>query len=170
MTVVLATATAGAAVNLVTTYIAAQITGQEYKWKDAGAAIASGAINAVPTFGPLLSGLISGVYAGYQSSQNGASLGLAIACGIVNGLCTTGGISDLANLGNVGLTVMEASAIDIVFSTGLNSIGAATSKSVTYNPQKNNSTKTTAKSKCSVTTSGCSTDYYRYLYNGGAPI
>ena len=166
----LISAVAGAAVNLVTTYIAAQVIGQEYTWKDAGVAMASGFCNAIPAYGPVISGLISGGYAMYQSLTSGVSLEKAIACGIVNGICTTAGISNLANWGKVGLTVIEASAIDLVFSTGLNSIGAVTSKAVTYNSIKNSSTKTVTKSKCSVTGSGCSTDYYRYLYNGGMPI
>lgn len=176
----LVSATAGAAVNLATTFIAAQITGQGYTWKDATAAMSSGAVNAVPMAGPLLSGLISGVYAGYQSYHNDASLGQAIFCG----LCTTGGISNLASWNKTALTVLEAGAIDFVFSTGLNSMAAATYKSVTYNTEKNNTAKSigqpqqtgntikksSGKSKCSVISKGCSADYFRYLYNGGKPF
>ena len=129
----------GAVVNVTTTYIAAKVTGQDYTWKDAGVAALSGAANAIPVVGPLLSGTITGVYTGMMASQNGADLGESIFCGAVAAICTTASISNLANLQKPALDVVTTAVVDLVFGTGYNGIAAATYKAVTTNAQNRTS-------------------------------
>ena len=179
----LATAAAGAAINLVTTYLAAQVTGSKYSWTDAAVAMTSGASNAVPGIGWALSGAVSGIYVGYQSKQNGASTGQAIFCGLVGGACTSFGVSNLATLVcQVDLSLNVMVAVDSIFCMGLNTIGAATYKSVTSDPMDShmpqaketsktrNNGKPGPRSKTSVTPGGGLADYFRYLYNGGTTV
>ena len=135
------TALVGALVNVTTTFIAAKVTGQKYTWIDAAFAAASGAANAIPGVGPLISGAISGGYAGYMSSQNGATLGEAIACGSVAALFTTASISNLANFQGPTIDLFTSAVTDLVFGTGYNSIAAATYKAVTDNAKERNNNK-----------------------------
>lgn len=132
-------AVVGAVVNVTTTYIAAKVTGQDYTWKDAGVAALSGAANAIPVVGPLLSGAITGVYTGMMASQNGADLGESIFCGAVAAICTTASISNLANLQKPALDVVTTAVVDLVFGTGYNGMAAATYKAVTTNAQNRTS-------------------------------
>ena len=123
----------GAAVNVATTFIAAKVTGQSYTWADAGAAALSGACNAIPIVGPVISGAISGIYTGYTSYCNGASVGGAILCGTVSALATTCSISNLAGFQGSGLDLATTAVTDAVFGTGYNSMSAAVTKAVVDN-------------------------------------
>ncbi len=124
------TAAAGAVINVATTYVAAKVTGQEYSWTDAGVAALSGAANAIPHVGPIVSGAISGIYTGITAYENGANFGEAAFAGTVSAICTTSTIGNLANYQGPALDIATNAAADLVFGTGNNSISAAVYKSV----------------------------------------
>lgn len=128
-----------AAVNVITTYVAAKVTGQEYTLLDAGVAALAGAVNVIPVVGTYISGAITGVYAGTMAYSNGASLGAAIGCGVVAGVCTTASIGNLANATGGALDLATGALVDLVFGTGYNCISAATYKAVTT-PKSSTST------------------------------
>ncbi len=141
-------AAVGGVVNLATSYIAAQITGQEYTWMDAGVAFAAGACNAIPGCGPYISGAITGAYAGYTSYRNGASIEGAVLCGTVSAVCTTASISNISASLEPTLDLATTAAADVVFGTGYNTISAATYRAVTSTANKNDAK--TSKSKTMV--------------------
>ena len=136
----------GAAVNVATTFIAAKVTGQEYTWADFGIAALSGAVNAIPVVGTVLSGVITGTYAGYMSYANGATVGEAIFCGTVAGTLTASSISNLANISGTTLDVATTAFVDLVYGTAFNTISAATYKGITNNAQVRNKTSNNTNS------------------------
>lgn len=123
------TAAIGALVTVATTYVAAKLTGQEYTWKDAGFVAGAGAINAVPEVGPLFAGLIIGGYAVYTNLNN-VSMPEAVVIGIVSGVCTADGISNLVRVAN---TEISMSVADVVFGSGFNAVSAAACKAIQEN-------------------------------------
>lgn len=122
----------GAATNVVTTYIAAKATGQDYTLMDLGKNAAIGFANAIPYVGPIIAGVASGYHAWLASYQNGTSMQAAIICGIVSGVCTTLSISNLGGWPGTemgkAMSYGVATATDVVFGTGYNCIAAGTSR------------------------------------------
>jgi hypothetical protein len=135
-------AVVGAVVNLAVTFIAAKVTGQEYTIVDAGVALASGALNAIPIIGPFLAGGLSGGYASYVVLENGATPSESLAVGVATGLATTLSIANLSGWldpfgtpKSVGLTMLNAT-LDLVFGSGYNLLAAGFAKT-TLNRVKN---------------------------------
>ena len=139
----------GAVINVVTTCIAAAVTGQEVTWKDIGVAALSGAIGASTlNHANAIAGAIAGVHTAIATYQSGASLGGALAAGAVSGIITAGSMSATGEklLGKKLDTVVTI-AVNSVFDTAGNSISAVASKSATViSPRKGNPSNSTATS------------------------
>ena len=137
----------GAAINVVTTYVAAKVTGQEVTWLDIGVAALSGAIG-VSSFkrASILAGVIAGGYTAISTYASGASLGGALAAGAVSGIITAESMSTIGKQilgGNIRFKV--AAPVDSVFNMAGNSISAAASKSATViSPRKSKSSNSAA--------------------------
>ena len=151
----------GAVVNVVTTFVAAKATGQEYTWLDAGVAAVSGAANAIPVVGPLVSGTITGVYTGVMAANSGANVEESIICGTVAAVCTTASIGNLANLQKPALDIVTNATVDLVFGTGYNSISAATYKAITTNAQTEKFKVSSNQTTVAKVQSGISSTGYR---------
>lgn len=140
----MAYAAVGAAVNVVTSYIAAKVTGQSYALSDGLVAAASGAACAFGPAGAVIAGLISGGYSAYASYASGSSLTGSLLTGIASGVLTGAGIGNIVGLNqtisNLGLQAL----LDFIFCTGYNSMSAAIYKSVTLD-QSNNHQNTSVK-------------------------
>jgi len=129
--IILGKAVLGAAVNVLTTYIGAKVTGQSYSWKDAGFAALSGAFGTGGTVLKVAAGVVSGAYTGISAYQNGASVESAILCGTVSAVGTTVSVSNIAGWTGPELNPVIATSTDIVFGTAANSIAAATYRAST---------------------------------------
>ena len=116
----------GAAVNVLTTYIGAKVTGQSYSWKDAGVAALAGALGTGGTILKVAAGVVSGVYSGVTAYQNGASAGKAVLSGVVSALGTTVSVANIAGWTGPALELGVSTFTDVVFGTASNSIAAAT--------------------------------------------
>jgi len=118
----------GAVVNVVTTYIAAKATGQDYTWKDAGVAAVTGLFN---TMSPIASGAFSGIYAYLSARVNGASIKDSLITGIVSGVCTTASMGNIANhLAPKELSLFGNVVMDLTYGTGANLISASVNRLV----------------------------------------
>ncbi len=126
-------AVAGAVVNVITTYVAAKATGQEYTLTDGLVAAGVGAVNAIPGAGPYLAASLSGAYSGYTAYENAASAEATVLTSMVSGFFTFCSISNIANLGNSIAEVLSTVAADLVFGSGYNMISAATLKAAINN-------------------------------------
>lgn len=124
--IILGKAVIGAAVNVLTTYIGAKVTGQSYSLKDAAVAAISGALGTGGTTLKVTAGLVSGIYTGFSAYQNGATVGKAILSGTVSAVGTTASVSNIAGWTGPALDLGVSTFTDIVFGTGANSIAAAT--------------------------------------------
>ena len=67
------TVVAGVGINLVTSYVAAKVTGQEYGWKDAAAAVVTGVISGLSSVGIAANHVANGIVAGFLSYSSGAN-------------------------------------------------------------------------------------------------
>ena len=149
-----ATILIGATVNLVTSYLAAKMTNQQFTLVDGLVAVAAGGVGAVL---PGVGGLISGAYTGYMAHKNGATTKQAVLCGAVAFSCTAfsmGGISDLVEEGAKLTGKLAAKAfVNTTFTTAYNGISAATYSGVVKNSQKNKpATSPSSKNKTAQTT------------------
>ena len=124
--IMLGKAALGAAVNVLTTYIGARVTGQSYSWKDAGVAALAGALGTGGTGLKIAAGVVSGIYSGVMAYQNGADLGKAILSGVVAAYGTTVSVANIAGWTKTPLALGVSTFTDIVFGTASNSIAAAT--------------------------------------------
>ena len=124
--VVLGKAAIGAAVNVLTTYIGAKVTGQSYSWKDAGVAALAGALGTGGTGLKIAAGVVSGIYSGVMAYQNGADLGKAMLSRAVAAWGTTVSVANIAGWTGEALELGVSTFTDLVFGTASNSIAAAT--------------------------------------------
>lgn len=167
----------GAVVNIAATTVPASVTGQKCDGLDILAAGLSGAGMAIPGAAPWV-GLGNAIYAGTRSKMKGASWGGSIFVGVTAGLCSASSFTTVAKIPNMSKVI--TGVVDFVFCTGFNTMTAAvyagvtsknsttTAKSVMKSsPKYKYNTKAKKRSKCSAMRTGCSTDYFRYLYNGG---
>ena len=123
---ILGKAVIGAAVNVLTTYIGAKITGQSYSWADAGIAALSGALGTGGTGLKIAAGVVSGIYSGVMAYQNGADPGKAVLSGLVSAWGTTVSVANIAGWTGTALDLGVSTFTDVVFGTASNSIAAAT--------------------------------------------
>ena len=146
--VVLGKAAIGAAVNVLTTYIGAKVTGQSYSWKDAGVAALAGALGTGGTGLKIAAGVVSGIYSGVMAYQNGADLGKAMLSGVVAAWGTTVSVANIAGWTGEALELGVSTFTDLVFGTASNSIAAATYRaSIDASTSKNNQQQSTQPTK-----------------------
>ena len=124
-------AATGAAINVVTTYIGALVTGQSYSLIDGIAAASAGALCAFGTAGALAAGLVSGVYSAIMSYESGVEWWGVLLSGLTSGLFTTFGIGNLAQLEKTLINLGTQAFVDLIFCTGYNSMSAAVYNAVT---------------------------------------
>ena len=149
--VVVGKAVLGASVNVLTTFIAAKVTGQSYSWQDAGAAALSGALGTGKTPMKIAAGVVSGAYSAYMAYKNGATLGGAILAGAVSAYGTTVSVANIAGWMGTDLSIITSTFTDVVFGTAANSISAAAYR-VSIESPKNNSTTSNANKSVNSTT------------------
>ena len=123
----------GAAVNTLTTFIAAKATSQDYNLRDVGIAAISGALGTGNTLLKVLAGVISGGYSGYSAYQNGASTEGSFATGFASAWGTTVSVSNIAGWSGTILKLFDSLFVDLVFGMGANSVSAGIYKMVTVN-------------------------------------
>ena len=161
---ILATIAIGAAVNVVTTYIAAKVTGQSYTWKDAGIAVLSGALSSVDNWGAkILGGVIAGAYTAYNAYSSGASVGEAFFDGVISGTVTVFSVTNVTKaITNIKVTTAIGIVADTTLGVGINSTAAAyhrgitstaTAKSTTSKATSTSTSTSTSKAKQNVTQS-----------------
>ena len=136
--------------------------------------------------GPLINGLISGGYASYKSYVTGGSNTDIFISGVTSAFASVASLSNVARAGKISLSILEASAIDLVNSTGFNCAAVAIYQGVNYDNKgyraktvsrtmktmsaNRNMKRSKTKSKSSaLSKNGCSVDYFKYLLNGGKP-
>lgn len=118
-------AVTGAAINVVTTLVAAKVTGQSVSWADLGMAAATGAVATLGIGGQLFAGLVGGAYSAYMARKSGASLGGAIGAGLASGLSTAfGGTNSLSRPVRNMLSSGAGVAFDAVFVQSANLFSA----------------------------------------------
>ena len=145
--VILGKAVIGAAVNVLTTYIGAKVTGQSYSWKDAGVAALAGALGTGGTVLKVAAGVVSGLYTGVTAYQNGADLGKAVLAGAVSAWGTTVSVANIAGWTGPALELGVSTVTDVVFGTASNSIAAATYRASIETSTSNN-TKQQVGTQC----------------------
>ena len=145
--VILAKAAIGAAVNVLTTYIGAKVTGQSYSWKDAGVAALAGALGTGSTVLKVAAGVVSGLYTGVTAYQNGADLEKAALAGAVSAWGTTVSVTNIAGWTGSAIELGASTATDVVFGTASNSIAAATYRASIETSTSNN-TKQQVGTQC----------------------
>ena len=145
--VILGKAAIGAAVNVLTTYIGAKVTGQSYSWKDAGVAALAGALGTGGTVLKVAAGVVSGLYTGVTAYQNGADLGKAVLAGVVSAWGTTVSVANIAGWTGPALELGVSTFTDVVFGTASNSIAAATYRTSIETSTSNN-TKQQVGTQC----------------------
>jgi len=127
----LAAALVSATVNVVVTYVAAKVTGQDYTLKDAAVAAISGAANTIPVVGPYIAGAISGTHAAISAAKSGGTAGEVALCFFASSIATTLSIGNLAQVGTKTLSTVVANAsADLVFGTGFNCLASSANKAV----------------------------------------
>jgi len=136
--VILGKAAIGAAVNVLTTYIGAKVTGQSYSWKDAGVAALAGALGTGGTVLKIAAGAVSGLYTGITAYQNGADVGKAVISGVVSAWGTTVSVANVAGWTGPALELGVSTFTDVVFGTASNSIAAATYRASIETSASNN--------------------------------
>ena len=115
----------GAAINVVTTIVAAKVTGQSVSGLDLLVAAGTGAVATVSPELRFLAGIGSGLYAGYMAKKSGASLGGAIGAGLTSGLSTAfGGTNGLPISVKNMLSSGVSAAFDAVFVQSTNLFSA----------------------------------------------
>ena len=127
----------GAGINLVTSYLAAKVTNQQFTLMDGLVAAAAGGVGAIL---PGVGGLMSGAYTAYMAYENGATVKEAVFCGAISFSCTAfsmGGVSSQITEGFkiTGKYITQA-FVNTTFSTAYNSISAATYRGVVNKAQK----------------------------------
>ena len=145
--VILGRAAIGAAVNVLTTYIGAKVTGQSYSWKDAGVAALAGALGTGGTVLKVAAGVVSGLYTGVTAYQNGADLGKAVLAGAVSAWGTTVSVANIAGWTGPALELGVSTFTDVVFGAASNSIAAATYRASIETSTSNN-TKQQVGTQC----------------------
>ena len=138
--VVVGKAALGASVNVLTTFVAAKVTGQSYSWQDAGVAALSGALGTGNTPLKIAAGVVSGTYSAYMAYKNGASIGGAIMTGAVSAYGTTASVANIAGWTGIDLSIITSTFTDVVFGTASNSIAAATYRVSVDSPKNRAST------------------------------
>jgi len=129
--VIIIAAVLSASINVITTFVAAKVTGQEYTWVDALVYAAAGATNVIPYVGIYVNAAISGIYSGFVSYNNGATVEESVFVGVVSGVMAAVTIGNLANLGTETVeSILVTGFADLIFGVGNNSIAAASSKAV----------------------------------------
>ena len=143
---ILGKAAIGAGINVLTTFVAAKVTGQDYTWKDAGVAALSGAIGSGnATKLKVIAGVVSGVYTGAMAYKNGASLDGALAAGVVSGVGTTFAVSNIAQWLKAPLGPVAAPVVDLIFGTSANTMAAVTYKVAVDSSKTNELASNTAQ-------------------------
>ena len=126
----------GAAIGVVSSFIAAKATGQSFTLKDAAiAALIGGAISSPVLGWNLLAIGVSGFVTGQNCYQNGATLAASIGCGILSSAltaCFAGSFAKHIN-GGKELDTSISAGLSATFGTGTALICAMTSKLVTEN-------------------------------------
>lgn len=125
---------AGAVVNVVSSYIAAKVTGQEFGWRDAGMAAFTGALAGAKR--SMVGGIISGVYTAYTCYKNGATTEASIVSGVISGVGTMASVGNIAEVSGTNLNLGTAIATDATFGTGYNIASTASTKSITEKNQR----------------------------------
>lgn len=138
--VVVGKAALGASVNVLTTFVAAKVTGQSYSWQDAGVAALSGALGTGNTPLKIAAGVVSGAYSAYMAYKNGASISGAIMTGAVSAYGTTASVANIAGWTGIDLSIITSTFTDVVFGTASNSIAAATYRVSVDSPKNRAST------------------------------
>lgn len=146
---ILAKVAIGAGINLVTTLVAAGVTGQKLSLLDVTAAILTGGLAAINDTAKIIAGVIGGAYTAIMTYRSGASLGGALVAGVVSGVVAAKSMSTIGGeIIGEEIDVLVAAAVDSVFSVAGNSISAATAKSApVVSPRKSNSSNSAAVSK-----------------------
>ena len=145
--VLLGKAAIGAAVNVLTTYIGAKVTGQHYSWRDAGVAALAGALGTGNTTLKIAAGVVSGLYTGVTAYQNGADVEKAVLAGAVSAWGTTVSVANIAGWTGPALELGVSTFTDVVFGTASNSIAAATYRASIETSTSNN-TKQQVGTQC----------------------
>lgn len=130
------TVVAGVGINLVTSYVAAKVTGQEYGWKDAAAAVVTGVVSGTSGVGILANSVVSGVISGFLSYSSGASFKASVITGIVSGVSNATGIGNLATKAGVKPGFKTGLVVDTVFGAGYSCTATATNKVIVANNQR----------------------------------
>ena len=143
---ILAKVAIGAGINLVTTLVAAGVTGQKLSLLDVTAAILTGGLAAINDTAKIIAGVIGGAYTAIMTYRSGASLGGALVAGVVSGVVAAKSMSTIGGeIIGEEIDVLVAAAVDSVFSVAGNSISAATSKSApVVSPRKSKSSNSAA--------------------------
>ena len=130
------TVVAGVGINLVTSYVAAKVTGQEYGWKDAAAAVVTGVISGLSSVGIAANSVANGIVAGFLSYSSGANFKASVITGIVSGVSNAAGIGNLATKAGVKPGFKTGLVVDTVFGAGYSCTATATNKVIVANNQR----------------------------------
>ena len=126
----------GAALNVVTTFLSAVITNQEYTWIDATFAAASGAIAGGTADAKFLTGIVAGIlfsgaFSGigaFVSTAIGDSPEVAVAAGIVTAAFSIFTISSIIAVHKITLGTGTSTIVGLTFGLGSNAMAASVVK------------------------------------------
>ena len=135
----------GAPINVVTSLISAQATGQEFGMKDAIIAATFGALSGVAKYSPCAI-LLNGVYTAYTSYKGGATIEASLFNGCISAgfsAISIGNLSKLKTFSNGEIQVGETiatSVIDLAVGTGnaCMSSGITTAVTLSYSRNRTN--------------------------------
>ena len=135
----------GATINVVTSLISAQATGQEFGMKDAIIAATFGALSGVAKYSPCAI-LLNGVYTAYTSYKGGATIEASLFNGCISAgfsAISIGNLSKLNTFSNGEIQVGETiatSVIDLAVGTGnaCMSSGITTAVTLSYSRNRTN--------------------------------
>lgn len=109
----------GGAIGVITSFVGAKATGQDFTFKDAAISFGIGAISYSPlkSAARLISSLAAGVYAGITAKNNNASLLDTVGCGLLAAGISYFSVSSLKCVG-LGIDDIAAKAVlDLTFGT-----------------------------------------------------
>ena len=107
----------GAAINVVTTGIAACVVGQDYTVKDAVLAAVTGAVGASGPAGPLVAGLISGFVTYRCYREQGEDRTVSFTNAVMAGAFTLGSTGSVSTLLTSGSAIKTATKIELGLGT-----------------------------------------------------
>ena len=119
----LLSAIVGAVVNIITTYVSAKVTNQDYTIVDAIFAGGAGAASSLGFSGALFGGFVSGLGTFISSKVSGYSIGESLTMGIVGATFSTISISTMVAGDKLGTSV--SAMVGLTFGFGSNLLGAS---------------------------------------------